>query len=290
MKLQEMVKEVRRLHTDAVVVTFNNNVARVYERREEGIIADDVSPDLGFHREPAWNQWQLFDGGYPTLIHDQDFVGYFSRETNGRVQELAEQNYFPSQQLNQATAETFTEVVRSLDLQLRTGRDWKFIGSGLGLGVLSPVLTPLGLLASMVVGGQRNGTGPNLAMMSLAPPVMGYQAVRELIQPRSQYLELGKKDLLTNENSDSYPAFFVNGSPRRFTSMGLLFPTGDIGNVFPAYKPEEGEDLIMASMRPTGHALRNYEQRQYQQAKQFLKLESNLNEKMNSLLHLSSFP
>ncbi len=283
MNLQNMVKNVERLNDDAVLVEFNNNVARVYEQSEEGIIAGDVSAELERKREYGAMS-QLFNGRCPRLVSNGKFECYFSRQTSDKVMSLAEEDWFYSQQVDKEIDNTFQEVVKELALEKRISRDWKEIGAGLGIGILSPVVTPLGLLASMVIAGPQNGTGPNLAMLALAPPVMGYQAVRELVKPRTEYLAMGHKEMITDENSDSYPAISFNGRAGKFSNMGLRFATGDIGCISPTYKTERREDEITAYIRPTHSVMRNYDQERYRNETLFLKLESDIHRRMNYLL------
>lgn len=288
MNLQDMVKCVERLSDDAVMVEFDNKVVRVYERQEEGIVADNVGADFGRMRECGMSE--LFDGRYSTLLNGE-FGGYFSRQTKDKMISLAEKDRFYSQQVDKEIDGTFQEIVKELTLEKRTSRDWKGIGTGLGIGILTPVLTPVGILASMLIEGPRNGTGPNLAMLALAPPVMGYQAMRELVKPQSEYLTLGNKEMITEENGDLNPAVSFNGRAGKFSNMGLLFATGDIGCISPAYKAEEGEEQITAYIRPTHSVMRNYEQGRYSAATSFLKLDSDINRKMNSLLEeRAAFP
>ncbi len=291
MNLQDMVKNVERLNDDAVLVTFQNNVARVYERSQEGIIAGDVSAELERKREYGIMS-QLFDGRYPTLINSGEYVGYFSRQTSDKVMSLAKKDQFYSQQVDKEIDNTFQEVVKELALEKRTARDWECIGTGLGMGILSPVVTPLGLLVSMLIAGPQNGTGPNLAILALAPPAMGYQAVRELVKPQSEYLAMGNKEMITDKNSDSYPAVSFNGRAGKFSNMGLRFATGDIGCISPAYRIEEGEgEQITAYIRPTSSVMRNYDQERYRNETSFLKLDGDMNRQMNSLLEeRAAFP
>ncbi len=289
MNLQDMVKSVEQLNRNAVLVEFDNNVSRVYERQKEGVVAEDVSAELGPKREYGMISG-LFDRGCAIFLSGE-YADHLSRQTKNKIMSLAEEDRFYSQQLDKNIDSTFKEVVNGLALETKTARDWKSIGTGLGIGILTPVLTPVGILASMFFAGPQNGTGPNLAILSLAPPVMGYNAVRELVKPQSEYLTLKNKIMITDENDDLYPAIAFNGRVGKFSNMGLLFATGDIGCISPAYKAEEGEEQITAYIRPTHSVMRNYEQGQYAKAKTFLKLDADSNKRMNSLLEeRAAFP
>lgn len=283
MRLQEMVNDVKRLNDTAVLVTFDNNVTRVYEQKREGIVADAVAANANHVRGGRYLSWG-FSSSYPRLIRDEGYAGYFSDEVVDAVGSLAKQDHFYSQKVDKKIDETFEEVIKSLDLNLRTARDWKGIGSGLSIGLLTPIVTPVGLVASMFVSGQKNGTGPNLAMLALAPPAMGYQAVRELVSPRSQYLALGDQKVVTADREESMPAVSFNGKPGKFSSMGLRFATGDVGCISPAYHPEEGESAVTAYILPTNVVMKNWERGQYAVAGQFLRLDDGLNGNMNRFL------
>ncbi len=292
MDLRDMVRVVERLNDNAVLVSFKNNVARVYEHSEEGTKADDISANLSRSTEFV-SASNLFDRGYPTLIHDGKSESYFSRETKKRLFSLAKQNYFYPQKLEVNIDATFQEIAEGLNIGKKKARDWKSIGSGLGIGVLTPVVTPFGLLVSMFVSGQHNGTGPNFAMLSLAPPIMGYNAIRELTQPQTEYLSLGDVDAITNEPTDErYPTVSFNGKPGKFHSLGLRFATGDVGSISPPYDPKhEGKEGVMAYLRLSNPVMRSYDQKRYAEETPYLALDKSLNAKMNSLLEeRAAFP
>ncbi len=289
MDLQNMVKSVHRKGENVVLVEFDKGIIVEYAKTPSGTM---YKPLTG-NDDTLWGSSRVKD--------NESLREHYPAEKNSEYRTIfksfrvAQEEFLPHSyqtKLKENIENSSGQIVDSLELEQHVGRNWGQIGWGLSwlpLAPLSLITIPLvGLFAYAARNRKSNEGDLGVALLGVAPLMLPYEGIRELTNPSTLHMSIGKEDCVIDHNEGRMPAIVSYGRLDHCRQIDIIFPTGD--SIYIGTRHDENEPFSRFCYADHERT-RESRKEEYATATQFLQLERNGTAQMNSLLEeRAAFP